>query len=377
MTTTGLPASRTADVTIVGAGAIGCAAAWWLARRGASVDLLDATLPGDGASGAAAGVLGPLADSVPEGYMTAFALDAFRTIDEHAGELAGAATTDFGYRREGVLRVALTDDGVAHWRDFRARRGRLGLDLHWLDPGQLRSLQPRLHPSVRGGLFSPRETHLLPGPFTRALAEAAQRAGARLRLGVRVTGVERAGDRVAALLTTEGRLPVGVLIVAAGAEAAALGDALGVALPVRPVRGQMAALRPEPRFDGAPIFTEDALLVPKPGGEVWVGATYEEAGFDRRVTVDGLSWLMNRAAAIAPDLADGTFLRAWAGLRPASPDGLPLLGPLPGLTNAHAALGFYRNGILMSLLAGRIVAGLVLDNAPGREIAPLDPARFA
>src|SRR5262249_37609324 len=134
--------------------------------------------------------------------------------------------------------------------------------------------------------------------------------------------------------------------------------------------------RPDLPFGEAPIFTESVLLTPKPGGELWAGSTYVEAGFDARLAASELAWILDEAIDVAPVLKGAACLRAWTGLRPAMPDGLLTLGPLPALRNAYAALGFFRNGILMSLLAGRIIAGLVLDNAPGRDIAPLDPARF-
>jgi glycine oxidase len=365
------------DVTVVGGGVVGCAVAWELARRGSSVEVLDAAAPGAGASGAAAGVLGPLAESIPEGYMTGFALDAFRLIDAEADGLGQASGVDFGYRRAGLLRVALTEAGVAKWQAFAERRSGLGLDLRWLGAERARDIEPRLNPGLYGALYCPQETHLVPAAYTRALAAAAERHGARVRTGIRVHGAERQGSQVTALLTSEGRVPVGSVVLAAGAEAAALGEALGTALPVRPVRGQMAALRPDLPFGGAAIYSEDAVLTPKPGDEVWIGATYEEAGFERRVTGGGLRWLLEQAIAISPDLVDAAVLRSWSGLRPATPDGLPMLGVLAGYTNTYAALGFYRNGILMSLLAGRVLAGLLLDNAPGRDIAPLAPARFA
>lgn len=368
---------QTPDVTVIGGGVAGCAVAWQLARRGASVEVLEAESPASGASGAAAGLLGPLAESVPEGYMTAFAIDAFREIDGDADELAAESGIDFAYRRAGLLRVAFTDAGMMKWRAFAERRAGLGLNLHWLSSEEALRLQPRLNPGVRCTLYSPSETHLVPGLYTRALAEAARRRGARIRSGVRVNGIEREGQRIVALATSEGRAPVASVVIASGAEAAKLGESLGVPLPVRPVRGQMVALRADAPFSGTAIYSEDAVLTPKPEAEVWVGATYEEAGFDRRVTGGGVAWLLGQAAAIAPELAGAAFLRAWAGLRPATPDGLPILGALPGVENGYAALGFFRNGILLSLLAGRVLATLALDAAPGRDLSPLAPGRFA
>jgi glycine oxidase len=272
--------------------------------------------------------------------------------------------------------VALTEVGVAKWQAFAERRAGLGLELNWLSTDEALRLQPRLNPSVRGALYSPSETHLIPGLYTQALAEAARRRGARIRAGVRVHGIEREDGRITALLTSEGREPVASVVIAAGAEAAKLGESLGVPLPVRPVRGQMVALRADTPFSGTAIYSEDAVLTPKPEAEVWIGATYEEAGFDRRVTGGGVAWLLGQAAAIAPELADAAFLRAWAGLRPATPDGLPMLGAVPGVENGYVALGFFRNGILLSLLAGRVIANLLLDATPGRDISPLSPGRF-
>jgi glycine oxidase len=364
------------DVTVIGGGVAGCSVAWQLARRGASVEVLEAEEPGSGASGAAAGLLGPLAESVPEGFMTAFALDAFYEIEAQAAELQAESGVDFAYSRDGLLRVALTEAGVAKWQDFTERRNGLGLELHWLTTDEALRLQPRLNPNVHATLYSPWECHVVPSLYTCALAEAARRRGANIRAGVRVHSIKREGGRITALVTSEGRQPVGSVVIAAGAEAAKLGEALGVPMPVRPVRGQMVALRADAPFSGTAIYSEDAVLTPKPQSEVWIGATYEEAGFERRVTAGGLAWLLAQAAAIAPELTDAAFLRAWAGLRPATPDGLPILGVLPEVENGYAALGFFRNGILLSLLAGRVIANLILDATPGRDIAPLSPARF-
>jgi glycine oxidase len=362
-------------VAVVGGGAVGCAVAFVLARAGLAVALFERGELAGESSGAAAGMLAPLGEAETDGPLRRWglrALDAFGGLVEELRERTGI---DPELTRSGLLHVATDEARAAALR--RRATVEPGLGLAWLGAAELRTLEPALTPAACGALLSPREAHVRSPLLVRAFAEAAAHEGARLRTGTPVVGLARDQERVVGVETPEGRVDAGQVVLAAGSFTGLCARWLDPAprLPVTPVRGQIVALdapRPGPR---ATLWgAGGTYLVPKRDGSLVVGATTEHVGFDRRVTAGAVAALLDAGAALVPGLADAGFRRAWAGLRPDTPDHLPLVGPVPGAPGLVVAAGHYRNGVLLSGITAQMVAdGLLGKGFP--EPAFL-PARF-
>jgi len=363
------------DVVIVGGGVIGCAIAYYLAQVGARVAVLERGEVGGEASGAAAGILAALDEALEPGPLLSLCLASLGLYPSLANQLRDETGIDIEYLRSGILRVALTDEDAGWLRDLLDRQRAQGL-LEWVEPEVLGRLEPRLA-AARGGVYFPHLHQVNAHRLTQALAQAAVGRGAVLRQGVAATGFLATGSRVTGLRTSEGRMAADHVVLAAGSWTAALGRQLGVSLPVRPVRGQMLAF---PNFTPPLrhiLWGENGYLVPKANGFLFAGATVEEVGFRKRTTVRALAGLRRMAKTLVPSLAYAEVASSWAGLRPGSPDGLPLLGPLPGWQGASVASGHFRKGILLAPITGRLMAQLVTDGKTEMPLEPFSPARFA
>ena len=176
--------------------------------------------------------------------------------------------------------------------------------------------------------------------------------------------------------TTEGDVQAGEVVLAAGSWATFCAEWAGLRLPVEPVRGQILALQRPPRGLRHIIWNGGAYLVPKSDGTVVVGATEEHAGYDRRVTAEGVARLLSAAVDLYPPLADATFHHAWSGLRPCAPDRLPVLGPAPGVPGLTLAAGHFRNGVLLSAITGRGIADWLLRGEFPPLFEPFRPERL-
>jgi glycine oxidase len=363
------------DVAVVGGGVVGCAVAWCLAREGVPVSLFERGALGGEASGVSAGILAPLAESATPGPFVELALVGLRAFDEELEALRETSGLDPEYRRCGVLRLAMDEAEVRTLQEAAAWQANAHLDLRWLEPRQVAALEPGLVP-CRGALLSPREGHVHPGRLTLALATAAARSGAILHEQSAPVLPWVEGGRLQGLLVNGDRRSFGTVVLAAGAWSGAWAAQLGLRLPVRPVKGQMLLVRAVPPPVRHIVFSGHSYLVPRADGTVYVGATQEEAGFDHRVTLAAVRSLAGHAAALAPALAAAEVTGMGAGLRPGSADGLPVIGRVPGMDNLILATGHFRNGVLLSLVTGRIVTALVRGRPPELPIDSFSPARF-
>jgi glycine oxidase len=368
-----MASNRFPDVIVVGGGVIGCAIAYCLAREGVRVDVVERGEIGGEASGAAAGMLAPLAEVEDAGPFQELCVESLRMFPALAVTLREETGIDVEYLTSGILRVAFDD---AEERRLRGLAACLTcLPLHWLDPDDLRAFEPGLSPDVRGGLYSPEERQVNADRLTQAFARAATVHDATLRRNLRVSGLRLRNSRVTGVRTANGNLAAGHVVLAAGPWTGRLAASLGVDLPVFPVRGQMLALpsRSAPRHI---LWGSAGYLVPKANGLVFAGATVERVGFRRRTTAAGLRGLAAMASMLAPRVGAFAPVDSWAGLRPGSADGLPLLGPLPGWEGVSVATGHYRNGILLSPVTGRLIARSIVDGPPDGALASFSPARF-
>ena len=369
-----------ADVVIAGGGVIGCAAAYYLTKAGASVTLLEKGEVGGAASGAAAGMLVPPAEAAASGPFRTLSRAGLALYPELVAALSDETGIDVQYTNAGLLLVAQSEGragalrAVARWS---AAGGELGLALEWVEGGPLRSLEPALSERLMGAAYSPEARHVNPGLLTQALARARAAAGrgAKLRQGEGVAGFVRRGERVTGVRLVGGEtFGADHVVLAAGPWTRALALRLGASVPTRPMRGQMLAYRTNAVRHM--IWGEDGYLVPKAGGFLFAGATVEDAGFRPRTTARGLAGLRRMARSIVPALRYGEVASAWAGLRPGSPDGLPIIGRMPGWENVYAATGHFRNGILLGPITGKLIAQLMTGGETDVPLEPFRPERF-
>ncbi len=344
---------------VVGGGAVGCAIAYALARRRARVVLFERGRLGGGASYGAGGMLAPQVEADGPGPLLDLGLRARNMFPE----LQEVLPFPFDLDRSGILRVAREAPAATRLLARAAWQRAAGLEARLLDPAEVRALVPAAAP-VAVGLWVP-DGQLSPLRLTLALAAGATRHGAELREGVTVRAW--ADGRVD---TSAGPLDCETVVLAAGAWSGALAG-----VPIVPLKGQRLLLRQARAALPLTFWGDGAYLVPKPGGGVLVGATEEpEAGFDPRVTLGATTTLSQAAIAQVPALAAAELVETWAGFRPATPDHLPLLGPLPGHPGVWVASGHHRNGILLSALTGELLAAALLEGQP--LPAACAPGRF-
>jgi|1186.fasta_scaffold120632_2 glycine oxidase len=336
------------DAVFVGGGVIGLASAWRAAERGLEVCVLERDRAGSGASRVAAGILAP--DSEAEPGHEPFVPFARRSLELYPAFVDGLGV-DVGFWQCGMLAVAVDADEVDQIRhEFRG--------LRWLTPSECRALEPGLAPSIRGGLFSEQEASIDPRRLVDALASRVD-----VREGVEVTAVARDSVTLAGGET----IAAGRVVVCAGAWSGFAG------LPVRPVKGQVVRLRGELPAQRM-LRTEHMYIVPRQNGEVVVGATVEERGFDTTVTAGAVHELLREAYRVLPEIAELELVDVSAGLRPGSPDNGPLVGEWEdGLL---VATGHYRNGILLAPITAETIAALLAGDEPPPEALPFAPQRL-
>ena len=357
---------------IIGAGVAGLSIGWRLRQMGVEVTILERAQAARGATWASAGMIAATAElgeaQTPE---TALAYRARAVWPEFAREIEYASGIAIGYSEDGSLIVA-ADSSQA---DAFARRALADPDLEFLSAEEVRSKVPMLAPCI-GALWAPKEAHVDNRALGRALACAFVRTKGNLVLNETVVRIAVNGNRAVAALTPAGLYEADVFILAAGAWSGLIDGLPPYAVPaVEPVKGEMLSLVP---LQGAMppacvIWGNGVYFVPR-GEALLVGATLEDAGFDTRTTAAARDWLSSRAVALMPGVKDWRIAEHWAGLRPGSPDDLPLLGP-SGVEGLLIASGQYRNGILFAPAVAEILSGLVLGRTT--DVAAFDPRRFS
>lgn len=365
------------DAVVVGGGAIGLCCAWSIARRGGQVVVLDRTTPPAGATRVAAGMLAPVGElAFGEPQLLRMTLAAADRFPRFVAELEGASGVDCGYSREGALHVALDRDEAAEMRRIHELQRSLGLGAEWLSPRRCRELEPGLTPSFHGGVHAPGEGSIDPRATITALLEALRAAGVEVRSGAEVTDGLLEGERLSGVRTVTGEeLRAEAIVLAAGVWSAASWLPEETQPPVRPVKGQILELR---AVDGESpceriVASERVYLVPRADGRLVVGATVEERGFDTAVTAGGVHELLREAYRLLPDVAEMELVEAMAGLRPGTPDNLPIVGP-GALDGLLLACGHYRNGILLAPITGDAIAELLDGGELPEALASAHPA---
>ncbi|MFQ6015702.1 MAG: glycine oxidase ThiO [Anaerolineae bacterium] len=365
------------DVVVVGGGAIGCSIAYHLSKAGAQVLIIEKEEIGSQASRAAAGMLVPLAEATGPSPFLDLGLASLRRFPSIAQELKEESGIDIEFVPSGVLVLALSDEDEKELKSSFEWQKNAGLAVEWLSADDVRQLEPALSPQIGGGVHSRQEGHVSGLRLTQAFAQAAVNRGATLSLGTKATGLITRGARVSGVRLLDEEISAGHVVLATGAWTGMWREWLGPDLPIFPVRGQILAVHQLPVPLRRCIYGgHQGYLVPKADGTVIVGATQEQVGFDSRVTTEGIGYLLNMAPQLVPALADATFCRAWACLRPGSGDDLPLLGSLPDWHGLTLAAGHFRNGILLSPITGQLIAELLIEERTSMPLTPFDPGRF-
>jgi glycine oxidase len=375
--TTQSPADNAPDVLVLGGGVIGCAVALALRDRGLQVTVVERGEPAREASWAAAGILAPQAEAHGPGPFLQLALASRARWGAWAAALAERTGLDVAYRHDGTLVLALDEDHQARLEARLDWQRQAGLRVERLSPAELAEREPSVTPrGCRMALRFPDDHQVDPRRLAPSLLAACAHAGVRfvtasarrvLHDGARATGADLDGVAVSA----------GAVVVACGAWSALLDGAGLPARAVEPLRGQMIEL--STGLSGRPVplshvvFGHGGYLVPRSDGRVLCGSTEEKVGFRKEVTPAGLATLGERAARLCPALSEARVLDSWSGLRPSTPDGLPLIGPT-ALAGLHAACGHHRNGILLAPITAELIAGSLTGGVP--VPAAFSPARF-
>ncbi|MDB4948165.1 MAG: glycine oxidase ThiO [Gemmatimonadetes bacterium] len=364
------------DVVVVGGGVIGCAVARKAALGGLSVVVVERGRPGAEASSAAAGMLSPLAEANEPGAFLDLLLRARAEYPDFVDALRSETGADVAYSGAGTLYVALREEDEAELEERLHWQSAAGLGVERLTADEARALEPALSPHVRWALRFAGDHQVDNRRLALALWSAAARAGAEFRLGCDVASVLREGDRVAGVELAGGeRIAAEAVVLAGGCWAGRL-SGLPRPLPVEPVMGQLVSVETLPPTFRHVVDSPRCYLVPRADGRLIVGATAERVGYRRAVTPAGVMRLLAGALEIAPSLADAPLAETWSGLRPGTPDGLPILGRDPDLSNLLYATGHFRNGILLAPITGEIVGALLLGEDAAVDLAPFAIDRF-
>lgn len=352
------------DVVVVGGGVIGCAIAHRLAREKLRVAVLEQRQTGSGASQASAGMLAPLSDSLGHAALVSLGLESFRLYPAFLKQAEEDGSFSAELMASGILRVALEEGDEARLRTQIPWAKKRGLRVEWLGPMQAQSVEPLLSPAIRGASYSLDEPQLNPVRLVETLRRAAVARGATVREYAAVVGVDRRGSRVTAVRTASETIACGTVVIASGAWAGRASEWLGVEVPVRPVRGQVAyvsKISPPLRHT---VMHGEAYAVPKGDGTTLVGTTLEpDAGFAQETTVQGVAGLLTGIQRLAPSIGGASIAQTRAGLRPGTKDGLPILGPAPGVGNAIMAAGHYRSGILLAAVTAKMIGDCIVKGA--------------
>lgn len=362
------------DVAIAGGGLIGGSIALELARAGLRVGLFDRQEPGKEASWAGAGILSPAPESsamiplVPLGKASVAIYPEFvREVEEISGQSAG-------YRPQGTLQALFSRDAREELSTVIALHHGLGLKAEPLSAEDARALEPSLSEDLEAAVLRPEEASVDNRALTQAVLEAARRNGVQLFPASGAEGIWREGSRCAGLHLKNEKVEAQWTVIAAGCFSANI-EGVAPYAPVRPAKGQMIAVRADNLKIERVLWSETIYLVPRNDGRILAGATVEYTGFEKGLTAGGLEKILAGAIELAPGLADARVEETWAGLRPDSPDHLPILGPTD-IEGLLIATGHFRGGILLTPITARLVREWVTQQRVSVDWDRFSPMRF-
>jgi glycine oxidase len=365
------------DVVIVGGGVIGCAIAYYLSRSGVDVAVFDRCEIGAEASSAATGLLAPLGPLSGPGPIADLLLTSFALFPELVPELEEESSIKLEYEQTGSLRIVRNPNKISNLHKRMKAWQPLGLQMHWLTGDEARQQEPLLTLDVCAAIYAPKESQIKASHMVKAFSCAAAHYGTTFYNHREITGIQQHSSRATDVYTIQGeRFACNHLVIATGAWAADCSKWLNVTIPIIPQRGQVLSLhQPLPLLHHI-IFGEAAYLTPKSGNTITVGATKENAGFDKQLIAGSIAWLLNTAIRLVPVLESSPLEKMWTGFRPRTPDNQPILGLTPGWDNVTLAVGHGSVGIMLSAITGKTIAELIITGEVPQIIQPFSLTRF-
>ena len=358
------------DVLIIGAGIVGASCAWRLSQAGLSVKVLDRTAPGSGASQAALGVLTfhgrPDVMPEPMRMLARLSRDYYPAIIDELEEVVGERVY---FRQEGQLILGMNEDDMASLEETLRVNRLEGVELERATPEEALVLEPNLNPEIAGALYSPHDAWVDNTTLTQAIVRAARQTGAIFEQ-TEVDLIETNDGQITGIRAGEALYQSDWVVLAAGAWSGQIWN-----VPVKPRRGQAYSV--EGSYFKRVIHSPRAYIVPKGDSQTMLGATVEDVGFDSANTPDGLGFVSKGAFEISPTLETSKFSGAWAGLRPGTPDDLPIIGSTTDFPNLIIATGHFRNGILLAPITADLVRQIILSEPPNIDLAEFSPDRMS
>jgi len=364
------------DTLIVGGGVIGCALAYELAKAGVKTIVIDKDALGSQSTRAGAGMLGAQVEMDAPGPLYDLGIRSRALFAGWREELLDLSGIDIELQTAGICRVAVDEaDRLAlleraKWQQAAGQRA------EWLEEDQFRKEVGGQLQSQYGALYLPDDHQVRNPQLLHALVHSAMHYGADFREATAMTGFLMANGAVQGVMTLNGPIRADRVVIASGAWTGLLTDSLSLNIPVFPVKGQAFFLDTFAAPNPYTIFTHGCYILPKRNGQIYVGATEEHAGFDRRPNLGSLAKLSSQAVALMPSLGSLPFAQTIAGLRPGSPDGLPFLGPVPGIGGLYIASGHFRNGVLLAPITAQVMTDVLTGRETSVHLEPFAAGRM-
>ncbi|WP_440109339.1 glycine oxidase ThiO [Paenibacillus sp. QZ-Y1] len=358
-----------AETIIVGGGIIGCAIACELATRGRDVLLVERSRIAVGTSCAAAGMIAADSEEFTQPVMAKLARQSRELLHEQKERISSLSGVEMGLQQHGFITPFRSYSEVSSYKNNRSSI--LSTEHIWWDRFSVQQEAAWLNRNTYGAYYLPYESEVLPVHLTQAYAKSAQAMGARVMEGIQDVRLHTDINGVQGIETSFGIMTSKNVIIATGLHGEELMKHVGLNMPVLPVKGEIAAVQFSSHDAGyrpdRTLYAEDIYIVPKANGEVWLGATSLPGRTDMKVSVQGIQKLLTAATSWVPGIKEAHFIRAWTGIRPSTPDGLPYIGACESVPGLFAAFGHYRNGILLSAITGSLMADLI-DGKTSEEL---------
>ena len=358
------------DVVIIGGGVIGSSIAYHLSKRKIEVVLLEKGDLASGASSACDGLI--FLQSKKPGVHLQLALESKKRFD-HLGE---ELEFDIEYKNHGGMVVIENEQELQAMKLFVEKQQKIGLDVSLLDTDQARKMEPSLSEKILGSAFSPLDGQVNPILLTFAFISAAKKLGTEVLTHIEITGIELKSGRIRSIKTSKGEIETDIIINATGVYAATIGKLIDLDIPIKPRRGQILVTEAAPQILSRGLLSAgyiaakfDPSLAESQGvgismdqtssGNLLLGSTREFVGFDKRTTYEGINNILRNTSRIIPQLKNMHIIRSFAGLRPYTPDGLPILGKVQGIEGFIMAAGHEGDGMALSPITGELIAELI------------------